>query len=226
MRSLSQAIVCFLTASGSLVGTAWSDNLPKGELIGRVELVPGMPLSTCRVLVEGTPIEDECDSDGAFDIRNIPRGRWDLRIIGKVPGTDQTITKRIGAGANGEEVTDLGVVVLSPPLTVAGRVNGVDATTYGNYFVTVPSLGIAAPLSANGTYLLSGLPPAPMRIEVREITRANVTIARRRTGIMVKATAGSVAINEDLDVTANRNPGLDVPSKSTPGTEKPSPRQQ
>src|SRR5581483_61530 len=88
-----------------------------GEIIGRVEISDGVPASSCQVLLEGAPLGAKCDEDGVFDIKKVPPGRWDLRII-----TDGAATaipaKRIAAAANPGIVTDEGALPLAKPGSV------------------------------------------------------------------------------------------------------------
>src|SRR4051812_10478090 len=90
-----------------------SPELPTGELIGRVEIAPDVPTGSCPVLLEGSPLGARCDGAGAFDIRGVIPGRWDLRIV--ADASTALPARRVAAGANPGFVTDLGAIRLAEP---------------------------------------------------------------------------------------------------------------
>jgi hypothetical protein len=129
---------------------------PSGEIIGRVEIAPDVPLAQCQVLVEGAPLGSRCDASGQFDIRHVPPGRWDLRIVPD-PGGKGLPARRVAAGSNGGFVTDLGAVRLAPAGSVGGHVLGASPPPFA--IIAVPALGVVTAANENGGYLLTGVPP-------------------------------------------------------------------
>ncbi|MCC7000469.1 MAG: thrombospondin type 3 repeat-containing protein [Deltaproteobacteria bacterium] len=181
---------------------------PRGELIGRVEVSEDVPTADCRVLLEGTPLGAPCDANGTFDIRGVPPGRWDLRVVSgpatALPG------KRLAAAANAGLVTDLGVVRLSKPGAVGGRVAGAPAGT----IIALPAYGVVTAPNSNGGYLLTGAPPGVhdlvMITPAGTLVRTPVTIVPARTTIGVDFDgAATTPVSAPIKGTALR--GDDVP---------------
>ncbi len=180
----------------------------RGELIGHVEISEDVPTADCRVLLEGTPLGAPCDQNGTFDIRGVPPGRWDLRVVSgpatSLPG------KRLAAAANAGLVTDLGVVRLSKPGAVGGRVAGAPAGT----IIALPAYGVVTAPNANGGYLLTGAPPGVhdlvMITPAGTLVRTPVTIVPARTTIGVDFDgAATTPVTAPIKGTALR--GDDVP---------------
>ena len=60
---------------------------------------------------------------GQFDIKRIPRGRWNLKIIDtSADAGSRLATRRLAAAVNAGFVTDLGAIRLSCPGQIGGRV--------------------------------------------------------------------------------------------------------
>ena len=183
-------------------------SVARGELIGHVEISEDVPTADCRVLLEGTPLGAPCDQNGSFDIRGVPPGRWDLRVVSgpatSLPG------KRLAAAANAGLVTDLGVVRLSKPGAVGGRVAGAPAGT----IIALPAYGVVTAPNANGGYLLTGAPPGVhdlvMITPAGTLVRTPVTIVPARTTIGVDFDgAATTPVTAPIKGTALR--GDDVP---------------
>src|SRR4051812_46774900 len=98
-----------------------------GEIIGRIELAPDVPASGCQVLLEGTPLGAPCGPESDFDLRHVPPGRWDLRVILAGAGADSASSlpvRRVAAAANPGFVTDTGAIQVARPGSIGGRVAG------------------------------------------------------------------------------------------------------
>src|SRR5262245_8354459 len=94
---------------------------PPGEIIGRVEVSEDVAANGCQVILEGTPLGAKCDETGAFDIKHVPSGRWDLRILTD-GGAASLPAKRVAAGANPGLVSDIGAVRLAKAGSIGGHV--------------------------------------------------------------------------------------------------------
>ena len=191
-----------------------------GEVLGHIELVSGVPAQNCLAILEGTPLGAKCDAEGTFHLRRIPAGVWTMKIVVEVADGSQ-LTLRRDVGPNAGETSDLGAIVMSRPLTVGGRVLGINASNYSDYFVSAPSLDIAATLSPSGTYLMTGLPPGSTEIQVQRYFQENGRVSRRRSHVAVFAKAGAIVIGDDLDISLVRGEDVRVPESKPPDGKKP-----
>jgi sugar lactone lactonase YvrE len=171
---------------------------PAGELIGRIELGPDLPLTSCRVTVEGTPLGATCDASGEFDIPSIARGRWNLRIIDTTPSTDARLApRRIAAAVNAGFVTDLGGVTLARP----GQVGGHVATNAGGSvpfaIISIPAYGAVTMPNDNGGYLITGVPPGQ-----HDVVLTTDTGSTTQAGVTVMPGATTAPINFSLATAA------------------------
>ncbi len=177
--------LCVVAACGSDAVPAATATQPPGELIGRIEVAADVPLGTCQVLLEGTPLGARCDASGQFDIKNVPPGRWDLRIVPDPDGNGLP-GRRVAAAANPGFVTDIGALRLAPAGAVGGHI--LSATGAPPFAViSVPAYGVVTAPNANGGYLLTGVPPGVHEVvlttEDGVAVRANVTVLPSRTTI-------------------------------------------
>lgn len=166
---------------------------PTGEIIGHVEVSADVSAGGCLVVLEGTPLGARCDETGQFDIKNVPVGRWDLRIV-----TDSEASsipaKRIAAGANPGLISDLGPVRLAKAGSIGGRVlAGGTGADLAFAVIAIPSVGVVTAPNANGGFLLTDVSPGTH--EVVLITEAG-TVVRRDINVL----PGKVTIGADLDV--------------------------
>jgi hypothetical protein len=173
---------------------------PPGEIIGHVELAPDVPAGGCFVLLEGVPIGGPCDQEGGFDLRNVPEGRWVMRIL---PDASQTLpSRRLAVGANSGFVSDLGALQLSAPGSVGGHVKADDATLTVS-FVGVPDIGAVTVPNPGGGYLLDAVAAGTRDIVLigptGSITKQSVNVLPQKTTIDVNfdvslATTSSYAV--------------------------------
>src|SRR5262245_55636214 len=106
------AAVGLAGCSGCGKEAAETDAIEPGEIIGRVETSQDVPSGNCRVLVENAPRAGTCDGTGQFDIRNLPPGRWDLRIT-EDAGPLTLPARRVVAASNSGFISDIGVIRLA-----------------------------------------------------------------------------------------------------------------
>jgi sugar lactone lactonase YvrE len=184
-RVLSLALL--LSAGGCGSDNTHDSPDPTGEIIGRIEIGPDLPIGSCRVLLEGTPLGARCDAGGQFDIKNVPRGRWDLRILSDSTGFHLP-ARRVGVAANPGFVTDAGALRVSRPGSIGGHVRaGSGPMPFA--IISVPLFGAVTTPNPNGGYLLDAVPPGVHDVVLTTDTgvqvHGNVTVTPERvtTGI-------------------------------------------
>jgi hypothetical protein len=183
-------LVCLLVAGcGSSVKVAPPQ---PGELIGSVEISTDVPATGCQILLEGTPLGAQCDDAGGFDIRNVPPGRWDLRLISD-GGPTALPAKRLAAASNPGLISDLGAVRLAQPGSIGGHVINTGGMDLSLAVIAVPEVGAVTAPNANGGFLLDSV--APGVHDVVLITDAG-TIVHTNVNVL----PGKVTIGADLDV--------------------------
>jgi hypothetical protein len=174
-----------------------------GELLGRVEIISGVPAAGAHVRVIGQPRSSNCDSDGIYDLKAVSPGQCTLSVSYRIAETGETLTATPeGFASNPGEISLVPTIVLSPPLPVAGRVNNVTAANCEEYYVGVPALHLAAPLSSTGTFVLNGLPPGRSQLVLSPF---NQSLLRRwppryRGTLDVDVRTGPVQFFEGLEV--------------------------
>jgi sugar lactone lactonase YvrE len=187
------ALVCAALATAALAACGSSNTPaetitpPPGEIIGRIEVAADVPLGNCQVLLEGTPLGSRCDASGQFDIRNVPVGRWDLRVIPDPDGAGLP-ARRVAAASNAGFVTDIGALRLAPPGSVGGHIHGA-AGAVPFAVISVPAYGVVTAPNANGGYLLTGVPPGVHEVVLTtddgRIIKTDVTVLPTQTTIGV-----------------------------------------
>jgi hypothetical protein len=161
-----------------------------GELIGRVEVAPGVPARRCRVVLEGAPLGAPCDELGRFDVRNVPAGRWDVRVLAD-GGARTAPALRLTVAANSGVVTDLGALVVPPAGAIAGHIlNGSAATI--DALVTVPGSGVVTAPTGAGAFLLTGVP-----VGVHDVVLLAADGVTERAAIAVAPGTATVGVSFD-----------------------------
>ncbi|MBI3185167.1 MAG: thrombospondin type 3 repeat-containing protein [Myxococcales bacterium] len=164
---------------------------PRGGILGRLEVGEGLAASSCRVTVEGSPLGARCDELGAFEVRNVPPGRWNLKLSaddGELP------PRRIPAGANPGLLTDIGSVRIPNPGRIGGKVLG-QAADWSSLIVAVSGTEAVTQPNENGGYLLERVPPGVHELVLlwgdKSLLRAGVAVA-----------PGKLARGMDFDLSA------------------------
>jgi hypothetical protein len=194
-RVLSLLITLTLAGCGAPATTPVP---PPGELIGSVQISSGVADGKCLVLVEGLPLSSPCDESGQFDLRNVPPGRWNLRIL-----DDATLatpgTTRIAVGSNSGQVSNLGALALEQPGSIGGHVKSTDASALANAIIGVPDIGSVTTANADGGYLLVGVAPGTHDVVLLE---AAGSISHPDVGVQ----PAKVTIGADLDLSMLEKP--------------------
>jgi len=163
-----------------------------GELIGRVEISTDVPASGCQILLEGTPLGAQCDENGQFDVRNVPPGRWDLRLITD-GGPTALPDRRVIAASNPGLISDLGAIALAKPGSIGGHIVNAGGMDLSLAVIAVPEVGAVTVPNANGGYLLDSVSPGVH--EVVLITDAGTVVHANVNVLPAKVTIGA-----DLDL--------------------------
>lgn len=147
---------------------------PGGQIVGRVELRPGVPARACRVDVlgrSGAGFTGYCESSGDFVVRaGLPEGRYELRITAiSEPGRpSRTIVAWVNPGQY--NVVPLIVLVPAAPPVAAGTGVAprpavvVSAVAPPPKVFAPPTLAPQVSLPA-GHYLYTAVTAAPVREE-------------------------------------------------------------
>ena len=185
---------------------------PHSGVLGRVELIPGVPSPQCKVEVPGTPRIGTCDQGGAFRIDALDAGRWTLATTVVVPQTGETLTRSVVVGTSPGEDTQL-TITMSAPLTIGGVVGGIDARNSNNFFVLVADERLAARLTPSGTFLLAGLSPGRHRLALRTFSTNPIPPARNRvTEIDIDVRTGPMQLFAGLDLAPGGKPTNPLPT--------------
>lgn len=171
-----------------------------GEIVGSIELIAGVPATNCIVRVDGTARGAQCDPDGSFRLRSLAPGVWHLTITVTPPATGQTLTQHTIASTSPGVITSLPPIPMTHPITIGGRVGRVNTANWGLYYVAVSALGLAAPLSPSGTFILSGLPPGMHHLELRAFSQQDLQESDARTTMNIEVRPGPVTLYSGLQV--------------------------
>jgi hypothetical protein len=160
------ALASILLALGALVPTAaHAEALIPVDVIGQVQLIPGVACVRCRVSVPGTPVVAETNDQGIYTLRNMPTGAtWTIVAVPVgVPGEARLELRvpRVGEAPSFTRSDALVVppLVIAKPGAVTGRVHLSTTDDVDSIVVGIPSLGIYAQGNIGGVYLLNGVPP-------------------------------------------------------------------
>jgi hypothetical protein len=168
-----------------------------GEILGRIEVSAGVPATSCLVLVEGTPLAARCDDGGTFDLKRVPPGRWDLRILPE-SGDDAVPARRIAAAANPGFVSDLGAIPLAKPGSIGGRINPPLGTNLDVAVIAIPDFGAVTAPSTGGAYLLDEVPPGVHNVTL--ITTSGTVVQQK-----IRVLPGRTTIGIDFDLGQLKN---------------------
>src|SRR5882672_3982045 len=172
--------------------------LQPGELIGRVEVSAGVVATSCTVLLEGTPLGAHCDQDGAFDVKRVPPGRWDLRILTSTKATALP-SRRIPAASNPGIISDVGPIQIAHSGSIGGHIINTAGADLSLAIVAVPEIGVVTAPNPNNGFLLENVSPGIHDIVL--ITDAGATTHRNVNVLPDKVALVDVALKPvDLDL--------------------------
>jgi hypothetical protein len=124
-----------------------------GAISGRIILAPGIPATACRVSLEGAAGSASCNSAGAFLLKEVQPGEYELVI--SVPSVGET---RLSTGVGDGQTTDLGNVTVGVPGAVLGQISAATSSDLDLTVICIPDLGLYATPNISGAYLLTGVP--------------------------------------------------------------------
>jgi hypothetical protein len=130
-----------------------------GAIGGRVLLAHGVPATSCRVTVEGASGSSGCNTSGAFIVKDVPPGQYDVVI--SVSGVGET---RLSAGAGSDQTTYLGDVTVGVPGVITGKVTANNSADIDLSVIGIPELGVYAQPNITGGYVLTGVPVGTWKV--------------------------------------------------------------
>jgi len=158
------AVALFVTLGG---GEALAQHAT--EVIGRLELAPGIPCAPCSISVDpGAAPSASTSAGGTFRLRYLGAGTHQTTVsyTGTIPFTTKLIVvvPEVLPDQPGRPVADIGTVVVVRPGGVTGRVvldssDDLDAAVVG-----VEEQGIFVQPSIAGYYLIPGVAPGRRKV--------------------------------------------------------------
>jgi hypothetical protein len=150
------------TAAAPAAAATAAPAQPKpGSIAGRVVFAPGVPATACRVAIESASQTAGCNSSGAFILKQVPPGQYDLRI--SVSGVGET---RLQAGVGDDQAVYVGDVIVGLPGAVSGQLTADNSADLDLTIVGIPELGVYTQPNVTGGYLLPNVPAGTWNITV------------------------------------------------------------
>jgi hypothetical protein len=120
-----------------------------------------VPAKECRVTVESQSLSAACNTSGAFMIKQVPPGQYDIRI--SVSGVGET---RLSVGAGDDQTTWLGDVMVGVPSAVTGLITADNSADLDTTLIGIPELGLYTQPTVTGGYMLSGVPAGTWKVTI------------------------------------------------------------
>jgi hypothetical protein len=173
---------------------------PHGSIIGRIELVPGVPMRSCDVLLTGPKIvkNTKCDNEGRFSFDYIQihasqtgvEGILDLRVTGEWLYDKKSPIFPVGM--HNHMITNVGTLIVSHYGAIHGQVINADPEHLAGMLVTAEWFGIAAKPDARGYYVLDRVPPGDYNIILHNVWYGPYPTLEKRVVVKPKATTKKV----------------------------------
>jgi len=163
---------------------------PTGSIIGKIELVPGVPMRSCDVLLSSIPLSTKCDSEGIFRFDKVPIGVGNLSVTGQWLYDNKS--PQFPVGVNQDEITYMGTLVVSHYGAIHGQVINADPEHLAAMFVTIEYLGIAAKPNDQGYYVLDRVPPGDWWVILHNIWYGPSPTQEKRAIVKPRATTKKV----------------------------------
>jgi hypothetical protein len=151
---------------------AQATDVPYGSVVGRVEIVPGIPLTSdfgeYRAVIDGLPNGTYVDEYGNFKILRVPFGVRTVMIYppeGRVP--ELPPVRRV-IGITSSAIFNAGAIVFTKPGSVTGRITLINTQVadLATLVVAIPEFGLVTKPNADGGYLLTGVPPGTCNVRL------------------------------------------------------------
>ena len=146
-------------AQGGAGGAAAPAPPKPGAIAGRVVIAPGVPASACKVTAEGASGTAACNTSGAFIVKDLPPGPYDLEV--SVPSVGEA---RLSAGTGADQTTYLGDLRIGQPGAIGGRVTADNSADIDVAIIGIPELGVYTTPNVTGGYLLTGVPSGSWKV--------------------------------------------------------------
>jgi hypothetical protein len=152
-RATPAAVMAAARGAAGGGGAAAPPQPKPGAISGRAVLAPGIPATSCRVSLEGASLSAGCNSNGAFMLKDVQPGQYELRI--NVPNVGEA---RLQTGVGEGQATYVGDVTVGVPGAVMGVVTAATSSDLDLTVVGIPELGLYTTPNISGAYLLTGVP--------------------------------------------------------------------
>src|SRR5688572_11358117 len=170
-----------------------SEVIELGEVIGRVEIDQDVPQPGCKIRVQGTPRAASCDQQGAFDLRQLHPGKWELEIVANEQ-VSFLPSRKITTASNSGFITDLGAIRIARPGRVGGHVNLPPGQSLPYTVIAIPGFAVATqPDPTNRGYVLERVPAGVHDVV---LTTANGDVVHQ--DVLVRPDDITIDINFDL----------------------------
>jgi hypothetical protein len=197
------------TAEAMMAAPKISPPPPTGSILGRIELVPGVPMRSCNVLLAGLQLSTKCDNEGLFRFDKVPIGVGDLIVTGEWLYDNKSPKFRVGV--NKDEITNMGTLIVSHYGAIHGQVINADPEHLAAMVVTIEYLGIAAKPNDKGYYVLDRLPPGDWWVILHNIWYGPSPTQEKRAIVKPRATTKKVDFVLNPPVAIQVTPKTSVP---------------
>jgi len=190
------ALVIGIVALFSTTANAWMSIIksaapqPTGGIIGRIELVPGVPMRSCNVFLAGLPLSTKCDNEGRFRFDKVPIGFGDLSVTGQWLYDNKS--PQFHVGVNKDEITNMGTLIVSHYGAIHGQVINADPEHLAGMLVTAEWFGVAAKPDDRGYYVLDRVPPGDYYIILHNVWYGPYPTLEKRVVVKPMATTKKV----------------------------------
>jgi hypothetical protein len=172
------ALASTLFALSALVPSAAADPAPTPwviptEVVGQVQLVPGVPCASCTVALEGAPVSARTNAHGWFVLPHFPSGTYTV----KVASADGQWRTELALSVPLEETRDnhrrntvyLPTIVVTRPGAVAGKLVVESTDDVDAAVIAIPELGLFTKPTISGHFLLTGVAPGSYTVTVLDV---------------------------------------------------------
>jgi len=164
--------------------------MPTGRVIGRIELVPGVPMRNCIIQMPGLPLGAKCDNEGHFVISGIPIGLRSIAVTGEWLYDNKA--RQFDVGVHEKMITDMGTLVVSHYGAIHGQVINADPEHLAGMLVTAEWFGVAAKPDDRGYYVLDRVPPGDYWIILHNVWYGRYPTLEKRVIVKPRATTKKV----------------------------------
>jgi hypothetical protein len=198
------SVVVFSALAGAIVGAGAREveRSTFGYIHGTVELIPHGPPARCEGFTDGTSVSGmssfKCGQDGSFAWAAVPGDR--LLTVLAATATGERLSKQLKVRVGPDMQVVRLTIAMANPISISGRVDGINADNADNYFVHLPVMNISAALSPAGTFVINGAPPGRYRLELRSFTQPRVPVPTPKSRIDIDIHTGGMEFFTGLEI--------------------------